>query len=160
MMNVTILCVGKLKEKFLVDGCKEYQKRLQAFCKLDIIELNEYKLPDSPSESEIAKCLQKEGELILGKLPKESFPVAFCIEGELFSSEKLSAYLAGLPMKGYSHVTLIIGGSYGLSDAVKAKAKLKLSMSPMTFPHQLARLMALEQVYRAFMIQSGGKYHK
>ena len=160
MINVTLLCVGKLKEHYLAEGCREYQKRLSAFCRLNLLELSEYKLPENPSPGEIAHCLKKEGELILSKLPKDSFPIAFCIEGTLFSSEKLSEYLAGLPVRGFGHIALIIGGSYGLSEEVKAAAKLKLSMSPMTFPHQFFRLMALEQLYRAFMISSGGKYHK
>ena len=159
MMTVRLICIGKLKEKYLSDACKEYQKRLGAFCKLELLELPEYKLQNDPSESEITVCIRREGEEILAKIPRDALVIPMCIEGKQLSSEELSEELSSAGVRGISQVCFIIGGSYGLSDAVKA-AKLRLSMSKMTFPHQLARVMLFEQIYRAFSIASGGKYHK
>ena len=160
MLTVTLICIGKLKEKYLRDACAEYEKRLRGFCQLHILELNEYKLPDNPSESEIKRCMEKEGGAILSKLPKDSFVVPLCIEGEQYSSPSLAKEMEKIPLSGQSGITFIIGGSFGLSDEVKAMGKLKLSMSEMTFPHQLARVMLLEQIYRCFQINTNGKYHK
>ena len=160
MLTVTLICIGKLKEKYLRDACGEYEKRLGGFCKLNIFELNEYKLPDNPSQSEIQRCIQKEGASILAKLPKESFVIPLCIEGKQYASPAFAKELEKISLSGQSGITFIIGGSYGLSDEVKNLGKLRLSMSEMTFPHQLARVMLLEQVYRCFQINSNGKYHK
>ena len=160
MMTVHLLCVGKLKEKYLADACAEYSKRLGAFCRLNLVELPESRLPDNPSPGEIDGCLRKEGEEILAKIPRDAMVVPMCIEGRQLSSEELSAELSAAGVRGVSQVCFVIGGSWGLSDAVKSAGKLRLSMSRMTFPHQLARVMLLEQIYRAFSIASGGKYHK
>ena len=160
MMRVRILCVGKLKERYLSDACAEYLKRLTAFCKPEIMELPESRMPENPSEAEIAACLRREGEEILAKIPQGAMVIPLCIEGKQLSSEELAKELAGAGIRGISCVCLVIGGSWGLSEAVKSAGKLRLSMSRMTFPHQLARVMLLEQVYRAFSISAGSKYHK
>lgn len=160
MLNVNIICVGKLKEKFLTDAIKEYSKRLSAFCKLSITELDETKLSEKAGDTEIANALKSESEKILAKVGKESFMVAMCIEGKMMSSEELSKLFDRVSVEGKSRVDIIIGSSFGLSDEVKKRADLRLSVSPMTFPHQLFRVMILEQVYRAFQISTGGKYHK
>ena len=160
MLNVNIICVGKLKEKFLTDAIKEYSKRLSVFCKLNILELDETKLPDRVSDSDIANALKSESEKILAKVGKDAFVIAMCIEGKMMSSEELSKLFDRISVEGKSRVDIIIGSSFGLSDEVKKRADLRLSVSPMTFPHQLFRVMILEQVYRAFQISTGGKYHK
>ncbi|MBQ7386153.1 MAG: 23S rRNA (pseudouridine(1915)-N(3))-methyltransferase RlmH [Ruminococcus sp.] len=160
MLNVNIICVGKLKEKFLTDAIKEYSKRLSAFCKLNITELDETKLSDRVSDSDIANALKSESEKILAKVGKDAFVIAMCIEGKMMSSEELSKLFDKISVEGKSRVDIIIGSSFGLSDEVKKRADLRLSVSPMTFPHQLFRVMILEQVYRAFQISTGGKYHK
>lgn len=160
MIGVTIICEAKLKEKYLRDASDEYVKRLGAYCKLNIIELNPKKLPDDPSEAEINNALEAEGKEILSKIPVGARVFAMCIEGKQLSSEKLANELASCGVSGISNVVFIIGSSYGLSDGVKKRADFRLSMSEMTFPHQLARIMLLEQIYRAFRINSGGKYHK
>lgn len=160
MLNVNIICVGKLKEKFLTDAVNEYSKRLSAFCKLNITELDETKLSDKSGDTEIAAALKSESEKILAKVGKDSFVIAMCIEGKMYSSEQLSALFDRVSVEGKSRIDIIIGSSFGLSDEVKKRADLRLSVSPMTFPHQLFRVMILEQVYRAFQISTGGKYHK
>lgn len=160
MLSVSIVCIGKLKEKYLTDACAEYAKRLSAFCRLTITELPESRLPDDPSDKLIVQCLEKEGEQILAKIPKDAYVIPMCIEGKMLSSPELADRLSAVPLMGKSQIVFVIGGSFGLSDAVKKRGDLRLSMSPMTFPHQLARVMLLEQVYRGFMIGSGGKYHK
>ncbi|MBM6920067.1 23S rRNA (pseudouridine(1915)-N(3))-methyltransferase RlmH [Phocea massiliensis] len=158
MLTIRIVCIGKLKESYLRDAQAEYAKRLGAFCKLEIVELSEYRLPDKPSEAQIQKGLTEEGVQILAKLSGVCVPL--CIEGKTISSPALAEKIASFANCGESTITFVIGGSFGLSDEVKQRGAFKLSMSPMTFPHQLARIMLLEQVYRAFQIQSGGKYHK
>ncbi len=158
-MNINIICIGKLKEKYLTDACNEYLKRLSAN-KVAIIELSPERLSDSPSENEIKTALEKEGKKILEKLPKNSFVYAMCIEGKQRTSEELSAEFEKIKLSGTGTVTFIIGGSFGLSDEVKSRADERLSMSKMTFPHQLARVMLLEQIYRAVQIGLGTKYHK
>ena len=160
MQKITLLCVGKLKEKFYLDTCAEYQKRLTRHCKFELIELPEQRLPENPSEAEIAAALSKEADVIEERLPKGGVLVALCVEGKPMSSEQLSDTLSRYGAQGASQVTFLIGGSFGLSERVKARADLRLSMSPMTFPHHLARVMVLEQVYRAYQIQSGTRYHK
>ena len=160
MLNVTIICVGKLKEKFWTDACNEYAKRLKGFCIFSIVEVDEEKLPDNPSPSQIQITLDKEGQRIISKIPKNAKVISMCIEGRQRSSEKLARELSDMTVNGASNITFIIGGSWGLSDEVKNISDIRLSMSEMTFPHQLARVMLLEQLYRAFMIDRGGKYHK
>ena len=158
MLNIKIIAVGKLKEKYLRDACDEYLKRLKRFGNVNVIELDEYKLSDNPSEKEIEKALESESENILKN--SSGFIITMCIEGRQLSSIKLAEKLQQIPVNGQSTVSFIIGSSHGLSENVKSKSNLKLSMSEMTFPHQLARVMLLEQIYRAFQINNGGKYHK
>ena len=160
MQKVTVLCVGKLKEKFYADACAEYQKRLARHCQLELIELPEQRLGDNPSEAEIARALQKEAAAIEEKLPRNGALIALCIEGRLMSSEQLCETITGYAARGVSQLCLLIGGSFGLAESIKRKADFRLSMSPMTFPHHLARVMLLEQLYRAYQIDSGTKYHK
>ena len=160
MQNVTIICVGKLKEQYLRDAINEYSKRLGAFCKFSIVELNESKMSQAPSEKEIDKALQTETDDILSKIPDSAFVVAMCIEGKQLSSEELSYTLQKTAIDGKANVVFIIGSSCGLADKVKNRADLKLSVSKMTFPHQLFRVMLTEQIYRAFSITKGTKYHK
>ncbi len=160
MLTVTLACVGKLKEAYWRDACAEYAKRLSAFCRLQIVEVAEERLPDHPSPAQIEATLQAEGERLLSHIPNGTPIVAMCIEGKGCTSEELSAKLSGWTVDGISHIAFVIGGSWGLSPQVKQQAKWRLSMSDMTFPHQLARVMLLEQIYRAMQITSGGKYHK
>ena len=160
MLNVTIICLGKLKEKYLRDACDEYIKRLSAFCKLNIVELNPEKLSDNPSDKEIENALTAEAKKINEKIPKGSYIYSLCIEGKQISSEELSSEIEAVGVAGTSSVVFIIGSSFGLSDGVKKLSNKKLSMSKMTFPHQLARVMLLEQIYRAVQISAGAKYHK
>ncbi len=160
MLSVNIICVGKLKEQYWRDACAEYSKRLGAFCRFEIIEVDETKLPKSYSDADIRKVIDTEGERILEKCQNGSFVVSMCIEGKELSSVQLASKLEDIALSGKSRVNFIIGGSYGLSDAVKSRSDLRLSMSPMTFPHQLARVMLCEQIYRAFSINADTKYHK
>ena len=160
MMTVNLICIGKLKEEYWRNACAEYAKRLSAFCKLQIVELNEIRTPDRPSPAQTARVVESEGEQILSRLPQGGAVIPMCIEGRELSSTQLSEYLQKLPLEGKSTASFIIGGSCGLSNAVKQRGDIKISMSKMTFPHQLARVMLLEQIYRAFQISSGGKYHK
>lgn len=160
MRSVTILCVGKLKEAYWRDAVAEYQKRLSAFCRLSIVEVEEERLPENPSPAQIAQTLTAEGRRLLARVPAGAAVIPLCIEGKELSSPVLAETLDRFAVDGCSHTVFIIGGSWGLSDEVKAAARLRLSMSPMTFPHQLARVMLLEQIYRAAQISSGGKYHK
>ena len=161
MQTVNIITVGKLKESYFRDACAEYVKRLGAFCKINVIELAESRLPDNPSESEIAKALDSEGKEMLSLISgKSAYNIAMCIEGKQRSSEELSAELDSLALSGVSNAVFIIGSSFGLSDEVKSKSKHRLSMSRMTFPHQIARIMLLEQLYRASQISLGTRYHK
>lgn len=160
MQKVTLICVGKLKEKFYAQATAEYAKRLIRFCKLEIVELPESRLSDSPSPAEISQALTAEAALIEAKLPKGSALVAMCIEGEELSSPQLAEKMRQFAVSGVSNLTFLIGGSVGLSPAIKAQADFRLSMSPMTFPHHLARVMLLEQIYRAYQINAGTKYHK
>ena len=159
MLGVTLIVLGKLKEKYLSDACSEYVKRLKTLCRLTIAELPAKKLSDNPSDAEIAKCLESEAEEIIQKIPNGAKKIAMCIEGKQMSSEKLSDYFSSVAVSGCGNIAIIIGSSYGLSDKIKNMSDLKLSMSEMTFPHQLARVMILEQIYRAFMISTGSKYH-
>ena len=160
MQKISILCVGKLKEEFYLDATAEYAKRLSRYCKLDILELPESRLPEEPSPAQIQQALDAEAAVITAKLPKGGALVALCIEGTPCSSEEMSRKMQQLAVSGKTQLTFLIGGSVGLSESLKRQADWKLSMSPMTFPHHLARVMLLEQIYRAFQIQQGTKYHK
>lgn len=160
MININLICIGKLKEDYLRMACAEYEKRLGAFCKLKITELAPARLPEDPNPSQIKAALDDEAERILAKINPNEAVFPMCIEGKMMPSEKFSQEIESCALSGRGSLCFIIGGSHGLSEKVKSKAKLRLSMSPMTFPHQLARVMILEQLYRAFMISGGGKYHK
>ena len=160
MQKVTILCVGKLKEKFYVDAVAEYTKRLGRFCKLDIVELNEERLPEDPSPAQIEAALSREADTIRAKLPPAAMAVALCVEGKQRSSEELARLMADSASRGVSHLVFLIGGSFGLHPSIKELAAVRLSMSPMSFSHHLARVMLLEQIYRAYQINAGTKYHK
>ncbi len=160
MLNITIICVGKLKEQYLRDAVAEYTKRLSASCKLSIVELNAERLSDNPSEKEIENAVKSEGKSIIEKIPKGSTVYTMCIEGKQRTSEELSREIDSLTANGVSSITFIIGGSFGLSDEVKKLSNQRLSMSKMTFPHQLFRVMLLEQLYRCMQISLGTRYHK
>ena len=160
MVDVTVICVGKLKEKFYVEAAAEYAKRLKGYCKLNILELAEQKLSKNPSLGEIQSALEKEGDAIRAKIPPNSSVIALAIEGKTRSSEELAAMISTWSHNASKHLVFVIGGSYGLHPSIKAGAWATLSMSPMTFPHHLARVMLLEQIYRAYQINAGSRYHK
>ena len=156
MQRVSVICVGKLKERFYIEAAAEYCKRLSRCCKLELVELPEQRLPENPAPAEIERALAREAEAIRSRLPAGAAVAALCVEGKLRSSEEL----AGLLAREEAGLAFVIGGSCGLHPSVKALAKERLSMSPMTFPHHLARVMLLEQIYRAYQINAGTKYHK
>ena len=158
-MKITILAVGKLKEKYLRDGVAEYQKRLAPFANLSFIEIAEEKMPENFSEAEKEKTLAREGERLLARVPEGSELVVLDVAGTPLSSEELSARLGEWMLAGASHITFLIGGAFGLSPAVRNAARLRLSLSKMTFTHQMARVLLTEQIYRAFKILRGEKYH-
>lgn len=160
MLNVTVLCVGKLKEAYWRDACTEYAKRLSAFCRFQVVELDETRLPEKPSAAQIEMALAAEGKQMLSRIQNGAAVIALCIEGKTCSSPELADLLGDIAVGGRSQVVFCIGSSFGLSPEIKARADRRLSMSPMTFPHQLARVMLCEQIYRAMQIQNGGKYHK
>ena len=160
MFEITLITVGKLKEKFFISAAAEYDKRLKSYCQFKLLELPETRLPENPSPAEIINGLEKEADLILTKVPKGTW---FCIltpEGKMLSSEQLANKLKDIKLSGKSSACFLIGSSFGIANRIKEKADFKLSMSPMTFPHHLARVMVLEQLYRAEAIQAGSKYHK
>jgi len=160
MFEITLIAVGKLKEKFYLSACEEYSKRMRTYCNFKMIEIPEYRLPDNPSAGDIAIGLEKEAEQILAKVPKNAWLCVLTPEGKLLSSEGLAAKLSETKLSGKSCGCFLIGSSFGISPKIKEMANFKLSMSPMTFPHHLARVMVLEQLYRAESIQAGSKYHK
>ena len=160
MQRVKIICIGKLKERYLRDACAEYMKRLGAFCKPEIIELGEERLPEQPSPAEIEICLKKESEKIRKEIPSGAVVYSLQIEGKQMSSEALAAAIEKQALAGKSTLVFIIGSSFGLDETLKRHSDVGLSFSKMTFPHQLARVMLLEQLYRAFSINAGTKYHK
>lgn len=160
MMNIQLVVLGKLKEKYMKDFASEYEKRLSSYCKLSVMELEPIKLSDNPSKAEIDNALNKETQMIMSKLPKNAYVFSMCIEGKQMSSEELSARLDDIALCGKSSIVFIIGSSFGLSDEIKKMSDFKFSMSKMTFPHKLARIMLTEQIYRAFSISNNGKYHK
>ena len=160
MMNVQLIVLGKLKEKFMKDFSGEYEKRLGAFCKLTVTELEPVKLPENPSEKEIEYALLKEAGQIRDKMLSNAYVFSMCIEGKTVSSEALSEKIEDIALSGKSNIVFIIGSSFGLHESIKKMSDFRLSMSSMTFPHKLARIMLLEQIYRAFSILNNGKYHK
>ena len=160
MFDITLIVMGKLKEKFYLSAAAEYEKRLKGYCSFRLIELPEHRLPEDPSPAEIQAGLDKEAELIFSKIPKNSWLCIFTPEGKLLSSEEFAGKLKDVKNSGKSSATFLIGSSFGISQRVKDKADFKLSMGKMTFPHHLARIMVLEQIYRAEAIQAGSKYHK
>ena len=160
MFEITLITVGKLKEPFYIAAATEYEKRMKGFCSFKILELPETRLPEAPSAAEIRSGLEKEADLILQKIPKGAWFCVLTPEGKLLSSEALAEKLSGIKLQGKSSACFLIGSSFGMADRVKQAADFKLSMSPMTFPHHLARIMVLEQLYRAESIQAGTRYHK
>ena len=159
-MRINIVCVGKIKEKYLKLGIDEFKKRLSKYCKLEIIELEDEKAPENLSDKEMLMIKEKEGKKILSKIKDNSYVIALAIDGKNLSSEELAETINKLRVRGVSNITFVIGGSLGLSDEVLSRADYKLSFSKMTFPHQLMRLILLEQVYRAYRINNGEPYHK
>lgn len=159
-MKIKVVTVGKLKEKYLKDGIAEYSKRISRFAKFEMIELSDEKTPDKASESENQKILEIEGQRILSKIADRDFVIVLAIEGKTFFSEEFSKQLEETSIKGFSTLTFIVGGSLGLSSSVKNRANLSVSFGRLTLPHQLMRLVLVEQIYRAFTIQQGFPYHK
>lgn len=159
-MKINIICVGKLKESYLKAAVAEYSKRLSRFCTLSIIELPDERIPDNPSAAEQQKILKTEADKIMKYIGTDDYVYALCVEGKQMSSETFASKLSDTMLSGKSTVDLVIGGSLGLDDFVKKRSDFRLSFSMMTFPHQLMRVVALEQIYRAFKINSGEKYHK
>ena len=159
-MKITEVCVGKLKEKFFADGVEEYKKRLGRYAKIEIAEVADEKAPENLSFAEEEQVKAKEGEKILKKIPDDAFVVALCIDGKMLSSEELADFFEKKTVSGVSSIAFVIGGSLGLSKAVIDRADYKLSFSKMTFPHQLMRMILMEQVYRAFRIIKNEPYHK
>jgi 23S rRNA (pseudouridine1915-N3)-methyltransferase len=159
-MNISIIAVGKLKEKYLKQGIQEYTKRLGSYANVQMIEVADEKAPDNMSENEIIQVKEKEGERILSKISQDTFVIALAIEGQAWTSERLAKELDQLATYGKSKIAFVIGGSVGLGKAVLDRSNLQLSFSKMTFPHQLMRLVLMEQIYRAFRIIHGHAYHK
>lgn len=161
MQNITIIAMGKVQKGFLSDGCNEYMKRLRTMCGFKLIELDDEPLPEKNlNQALIDKALDKESARIIAAIPKQSYVISLCIEGKQLSSEELAATIEQRGIEGFSNICFIIGSSHGLSEKVKKASHLRLSFSKMTFTHQFARLMALEQIYRALSINMGSKYHK
>ena len=160
MFDITLITMGKLKEKFYLSAAEEYCKRLKGYCSFQLIELPEHRLPDDPSPAEISAGLEKEAEMIFSKIPKGAWFCVFTPEGKVLSSEAFADKLKDVKISGKSSACLLIGSSFGMAQRVKDRADFNLSMGPMTFPHHLARIMVLEQIYRAEAIQAGSKYHK
>ena len=168
MLSITLVCVGKMRETYYISAFAEYAKRLGAYCRFELAELPEQRLPERPSQKEIRAALEKEAQAIRARIPKGAAVIehadatldAMCVEGKLLSSEALARQLAGYAAGGTSKVCFLVGGSFGLDEGLKREASLRLSMSPMTFPHHLARVMLAEQIYRACTINAGTQYHK
>ena len=159
-MTVNVIFVGSLKESFFAEAVAEYEKRLGAYCKVNNIFIKDERLSDKPSQAEVSAAFKKEGERILAALPARSYKIALCVEGKQMKSEDFAALFENIATNGYSEISFIIGGSFGLSEEVKAACDKRMSVSMMTFPHRMMRVILLEQVYRAYNIIGGGKYHK
>ena len=160
MTTVNLIYVGNIRENYLLAAAAEYEKRLSAYCRLVCTELKEEKLPDEPSQAQIDAAIKKEGERLLAVLPQKSKKIALCVEGKQISSEEFSSLLKTAENSGFSQISFIIGGAFGLSEEVKKVCDFRLSLSKMTFTHRFARILLLEQIYRAENIAAGGKYHK
>ena len=160
MLSVKFVCVGRMREKFYIEAFAEYTKRLQSLCKFEIVEPQEQRLSDNPSEKEIKAALDREAQDIIKAIPSDAYVVAMCVEGKQLPSEGMADIISARENSGKPKLCFVIGGSFGLADSIKAKADMKLSMSKMTFPHHLARVMLVEQLYRGFKINEGSKYHK
>lgn len=159
-MKITVIAVGKIKEKFYTDAIAEYSKRLSRYCRLEVIQVADEKTPDGASEAQERQIKEKEGNRILAQIKDGAYVIALAVQGTMLSSEQLASKLNKLGVDGQSQIVLIIGGSLGLSDEVLKRADYHLSFSPMTFPHQLMRVILLEQIYRSYRIISGEPYHK
>lgn len=160
MFNITLIAMGRLKEKFYISAAAEYEKRMKGYCQFQLIELPEIRLSDSPSTAEISAALEKEADSIMEKIPKGAWFCTLTPEGKMLSSESLAEKMQTVKLTGKNSACFFIGSSFGMSQRLKDMADFRLSMSPMTFPHHLARIMVLEQLYRAEAIQAGSKYHK
>ena len=160
MLSIKMICVGKLREKFYIEAFQEYSKRLGAYCRLECAELTEQRLPENPAPKEIAAALEREAADILKAVPPDAYLCALCVEGREIPSEGMAEMIAARENSGKPKLCFVIGGSFGLSPAVKARADFRLSFSKMTFPHHLARVMLAEQIYRGFKINEGSRYHK
>lgn len=158
-MKITLACVGKIKEKYLTAGIEEFTKRLTPFCKLETIAINEERMPEDPSPAEKEQVLAKETERLLTGIPQNSYVIVLDVKGALISSEELAAKFDKLALGGNSHITFVIGGAFGYTDALRKRADETISFSRMTFTHQMIRLLLIEQIYRAFKISRGEKYH-
>ncbi|MBR1590337.1 MAG: 23S rRNA (pseudouridine(1915)-N(3))-methyltransferase RlmH [Acidaminococcaceae bacterium] len=158
-MKITVACVGKLKEKYLTAALDEYVKRLQPFCKLDIISINEEKMPQEPSEAERNQILERETQRLIGIIPKHAYVILLDLQGRQISSPELAKKIDALALQGVSHIAFVIGGAFGYTDALRKKADFRWSFSKLTFTHQMIRVLLAEQIYRAFKISKGEKYH-
>ena len=160
MLNVKFICVGRMRERFYLDAFAEYQKRLGAYCRLELIEPQEQRLPERPSLAEIAAALEREAAEILKALPQDAYVVALCVEGKQVPSEFMARLVEERENSGHPKLCFVVGGSFGLAESVKNRADLRLSLSKMTFPHHLARIILAEQLYRGYKIREGSRYHK
>lgn len=160
MTTINLIYVGNIRENYLLAAAAEYEKRLSAYCRLVCTEIKEEKLPDDPSQAQTEAAMKKEGERILAVLPQKSKKIALCVEGKQLSSEEFSSLIKTAENSGFSQISFIIGGAFGLSEEVKKVCDFRLSLSKMTFTHRMARILLLEQIYRAENIAAGGKYHK
>ncbi len=160
MLNIKIICVGKLRERFYIDAFNEYARRLSAYCKFECAELNETKLGDKPSDKEIENALVRESADIEKAIPKDAYVIAMCVGAKQLKSEELAQKINSLALSGRGKICFIIGGSFGMAESVKQRADMRLGMSEMTFPHHLARVVLTEQIYRSFKIIEGSRYHK
>ncbi len=160
MLNIKLICVGRLRERFYIDAFDEYVRRLSAYCKFECVELNEVKLGDKPSDKEIENALVRESAGIEKAIPKDAYVIAMCVGAKQLKSEELAQKINSLALSGRGKICFIIGGSFGMAESVKKRADMRLGMSAMTFPHHLARVMLTEQIYRSFKIIEGSRYHK
>jgi len=160
VQSIKLICVGKLREKFYIDAFSEYSRRLSAYCRFECTELPETKLPDAPSDKEISNALEKEALLIEKSIPKDAYVFALCVGAKQLKSEQLAERMNQLAVSGRGRVCFVIGGSFGMAESVKSRADFRLGLSEMTFPHHLARVIVAEQIYRAFKINEGSRYHK
>ena len=160
MLSVKFICVGKMKERFYLDAFAEYRKRLSGYCNLELTEIGEQRLPEKPSQAEVQAALEREAGEILKAIPTDAYVAALCVEGKQFPSEFMAELVEGRENSGKPKLCFVVGGSFGLANSVKNRADLRLSMSKMTFPHHLARIMLAEQLYRGYKIREGSRYHK